>query len=262
MSTEFDLRDYFPGLGHFAHRGIFDGVSRPWDVIARIPGYIAGHFPETGIPLLPEGLSLAGGEMLLCTVELVLKQDLDYRPLNIFIGAGTKIEPTAVIKGPALIGRSCEIRQGAYLRGSLITGDHCTLGHTSEMKNAILMNHTEAGHFNYIGDSVLGSYVNLGAGTKIANLKFRTPEAKEAVAFPEIAFTLEGRVIKTGVSKFGAIIGDHSELGCNSVTSPATLMEEQVWVYPNTTVPSGRYPKKSFIRPKQIKPEVGRRPGL
>lgn len=258
MSTEFDLRNFFPELDGFAHKGIFDGAARPWDVLPKIHGYILAHFPAIGGEALPAGIE-RNGDALFCTGETTLKQDLDYRPLHIFIGAGTKIEPAAYIKGPALIGRKCEIRQAAYLRGDLIAGDHCTLGHTSEIKNSILMNHTEAGHFNYIGDSVLGSYVNLGAGTKIANLKFRSPEAKKAISFPEITFVLNGETVRTDIAKFGAIIGDHCELGCNSVTSPAALLEEQCWVYPNTTLPSGYYPKKSFIRPKNLKPEIGKR---
>ncbi len=258
MSTDFNLRDFFPELDEFAHKGIFNGINRPWDVVPKIHDYILGHFPSTGGSTLPAGIE-RNGDALFCTGEITLKQDIDYRSLHIFIGAGTKIEPAAYIKGPALIGRKCEIRQGAFLRGGLIAGDHCTLGHTTEIKNSILMNHTEAGHFNYIGDSVLGSYVNLGAGTKIANLKFRLPEAKRAVSFPEITFVLNGETVRTGITKFGAIIGDHCELGCNAVTSPAALLEEQCWVYPNTTLPSGHYPKKSFIRPRNIKPEIGKR---
>lgn len=252
MPTEFSQADFFPELGSFAHKALFDGAVQPWDVLPKLEQYIITHFPRTGLPVLPAGLVQTEGDMLVCSAEVVLQRDISYTPLNIFIGAGTKIEPTAIIKGPAVIGQKCEVRQGAYLRGTLIAGNHCTLGHTTEIKNSVLMDHTEAGHFNYIGDSVLGSYVNLGAGTKIANLKFRSPEAKKAVAFPEISFMLGGKKVRTGISKFGAIIGDYCELGCNSVTSPAVLLASECMVYPNTTVPSGYYKKKSFIRPKDV----------
>lgn len=257
MPVDFSLDGFFPELERFAHKALFDGAARPWDVLPRIEKYIVEHFPRVGLPALPPGLTHTEGDMLVCAAETVLHRDLDYLPLKISIGAGTKIEPTALIKGPAIIGRKCEVRQGAYLRGTLIAGDHCTLGHTTEIKNSVLMDHTEAGHFNYIGDSVLGSYVNLGAGTKIANLKFRSPEAKKAVAFPEITFRLDGKKVRTGLSKFGAIIGDYCELGCNSVTSPAVLMAQECMVYPNTTVPSGYYKKRSLIRPKDVSVNEG-----
>jgi len=249
--SRFNLGDeFFPELGHFAHQSIFDGVERPWDALATLNDYLLAQFPKKGSAVLPPGLKRMKGadDFLLCTTPLVLKKDLVYKPLRIVIGAGTKIEPTALIKGPSIIGRNCDIRHGAYLRGGLLCGDTCTLGHTTEIKNSIIMNHSEMGHFNYIGDCVIGSYVNLGAGTKLANLKFRQAADKKAVAFPEIAFLLEGKKVKTGRSKLGAIIGDHCELGCNSVTSPAVLLGRECWVLPNLTVAAGYYKPKTFIR--------------
>ncbi|GMT42383.1 MAG: hypothetical protein IEMM0002_0794 [bacterium] len=248
-----NIADFFPELGNFAHRAIFGGVTRPWDIFGKIHDYILGNFPDGHEEnSLPYGIELQkshdGEGILFCVSPVKLQKDLLCASLKIRIGAGTIIEPTACIKGPSLIGGGCEIRHGAYLRGDVIAGDVCTLGHTTEIKRSILMNHTEAGHFNYIGDCVIGSYVNLGAGTKLANLKFRTPEDKKAVAFPEITFTYEGKRMNTGISKFGAIIGDYCEAGCNSVFSPAVMMGAQCWVYPNITVPSGYYPPKSVIR--------------
>lgn len=248
----FDLRgDFFPELDRFAHRDIFDGVARPWDALPKIHDYISRRFPKDAATSLPPGLQYMEGAdaMLFCVSPLVLAEDLIYQPLKIFIGAGTKIEPTAIIKGPAIIGKKCDIRHGAYLRGDIVCGDACTLGHTTEIKNSIIMDHSEAGHFNYVGDCIIGSYVNLGAGTKLANLKFRSPEAKKAVSFPEISFLHERKKIQTGISKFGAIIGDYCELGCNSVTSPAVLLGRECWVAPNLTVASGYYKPKTFLRP-------------
>jgi carbonic anhydrase/acetyltransferase-like protein (isoleucine patch superfamily) len=246
-----NVSDFFPEAGHFEHKGLLEGLARPWDALSKINGYIAEFAEKKTETGLPPGLVRQDGweGILYCTAPVVLAEDLNYTPLKIFIGAGTKIEPSALIKGPALIGRDCEIRQGAYLRGGVISGEKCTLGHTTEIKNSVLMNHSEAGHFNYIGDCLIGSYVNLGAGTKLANLKFRSAEEKKNVSFPEIKFIHEKEVVSTGVAKFGSILGDYCELGCNSVCSPATLLYPDCKVFPNFTVKSGIYKKGSFLRP-------------
>ena len=244
---------FFPELDSFEHKELLAGVGNLWNLIKKIEPYIVESFPAGGDKnVLPAGIELQerpGEGMLYCASAVTLSEDLVCASIKVFIGAGTKIEPAAIIKGPAIIGKNCDIRQSAYLRGNLITGDVCTLGHATEIKNTILMDHTEAGHFNYIGDCVIGSYVNLGAGTKLANLKFRTPEEKKAVAFPVITFRHEGKKVKTGVSKFGAVIGDYCETGCNAVTSPAVLLGPNCRVYPNATVASGYYRPKSIIKP-------------
>lgn len=250
------VADFFPELENFAHRKILNSVEHLWEVFAKIDGYILENFSqnpeETAIP---KGLELQGetegSGLLFCTSPLELSDDFISPSLKIRIGAGTKIEPTAIIKPLSLIGGKCEIRQGAYLRGNVITGDGCTLGHATEIKNSILMDHTEAGHFNYIGDSLIGSYVNLGAGTKLANLKFRSAQEKKAETFPEITFKYEGKRIHTGISKFGAIIGDYCETGCNSVTSPAVMLGAGCMAYPNVTIPSGYHPPGSVVKPKR-----------
>ncbi|MBI5177861.1 MAG: glucose-1-phosphate thymidylyltransferase [Nitrospinae bacterium] len=250
--SRFNIADeFFPELEHFGHWEIFKGIERPWDVLAKIEDYLLATFPAKKANGLPSGIKQMKGadEFLICTAPVVLKKDLVFKPLKIVIGAGTKIEPTALIKGPTIIGKNCDIRHGAYLRGGLLCGDTCTLGHTTEIKNSVIMNHSEMGHFNYIGDCVIGSYVNLGAGTKLANLKFRAAAAKMKVSFPEISFLLDGKKVKTGRSKLGAVIGDHCELGCNSVTSPAVLLGHECWVMPNMTVTSGYYKPKTFLRP-------------
>ena len=247
---------FFPELDSFEHKDIFSGTNKPWDVIGKIESYILENFPEGWDKnVLPVGIEiheLPDEGMLYCTHIVVLETELVCPSIKVRIGEGTKIEPGAIIKGPAIIGKNCEIRQTAYLRGSMITGDVCTLGHSTEIKNSILMSHTEAGHFNYIGDCVLGSYVNLGAGTKLANLNFRTTKQKKDVTFPEITFRHDGKKIKTGLSKFGAIIGDYCEIGCNAVTNPALMLAPDCRVFPNVNVRSGYYPKKSVIKPLEL----------
>lgn len=161
---------------------------------------------------------------------------------DIYIGKNTVIEPSALIKGPALIGDSTEVRHGAYIRGDVIVGNDCVVGHTTEMKSAVMLGGSKAGHFAYIGDSILGK-VNLGAGTKLANLKL--------IDSP-VVLKIDSRVYQTGLRKFGAIIADGVETGCNSVTTPGTLLARDVLLYPNVTA-RGYYHPGSVVKVKQPK---------
>jgi UDP-N-acetylglucosamine diphosphorylase / glucose-1-phosphate thymidylyltransferase / UDP-N-acetylgalactosamine diphosphorylase / glucosamine-1-phosphate N-acetyltransferase / galactosamine-1-phosphate N-acetyltransferase len=143
-------------------------------------------------------------------------------PDKIYIGENTLIEPNTYIKGPCYIGDNCQIRHGAYIRGNVITGNNCIIGHCTEIKNSILLNNVCASHFAYVGDSIIGNNVNLGAGVKLANYRLD----KE-----EISFIFENKKIKTGLKKFGAIIGDNTQIGCNSVLNPATFLGKNVVCY-------------------------------
>ncbi|MCX7720391.1 MAG: glucose-1-phosphate thymidylyltransferase [Dictyoglomus thermophilum] len=158
---------------------------------------------------------------------------------NVFIDEGTVIEPFVYIKGPAYIGKNCEIRQGAYIRGNVFIGDNCVVGHTTEIKNSILLSGAKAPHFNYVGDSILGHNVNLGAGTKISNLKIGLSGT--------VKIRVKGEVYDTGLRKLGAIIGDDSETGCNSVLNPGTIIGKRVLIYPNASV-RGFIPEKSIVK--------------
>ena len=158
---------------------------------------------------------------------------------HIRIGRGVLIESGAMIKEPAIIGDYSEIRQGAYLRGYCLIGRRCVVGHTTEVKHSIFLDDAKAGHFAYIGDSILGAQVNLGAGTKFANLRF--------VAGTISVRTPDGAV-DTGLKKLGAILGDRVQTGCNSVTSPGTLIGPDSLLMPNATAPSGVHPRRSVIR--------------
>jgi NDP-sugar pyrophosphorylase family protein len=148
-------------------------------------------------------------------------------PENISIGEGTVVESGAYIKGPCLIGKRCHIRHGAYIRGSLITGDDCVIGHATEVKNSIFLKKAQAGHFSYVGDSILGSFINLGAGTKCANLRFDNQLIK--------IFDGHGW-ISTGLRKLGLILGDEGQTGCNSVTNPGTIMGKKSICFPCVNV--------------------------
>jgi bifunctional N-acetylglucosamine-1-phosphate-uridyltransferase/glucosamine-1-phosphate-acetyltransferase GlmU-like protein len=158
---------------------------------------------------------------------------------RIQLGRGVLIESGALIKEPAILGDQSEIRQGAYLRGYCLVGKRCVVGHTTEVKHSIFLNDAKAGHFAYLGDSILGGDANLGAGTKFANLRFLPGN---------VQVRTENETIDSGLRKFGAILGDKAQTGCNSVTNPGTLIGPEGILMPNTTAPSGYHPAKTVIR--------------
>jgi UDP-3-O-[3-hydroxymyristoyl] glucosamine N-acyltransferase len=180
---------------------------------------LAGGSPIEGASVISAGAFLAGG------------------PVQ--IREGSLVETGAFIRGPAWIGPESEVRQGAYVRGTALVGKGCVVGHATEVKNAVFLDGAKAGHFAYVGDSILGFGVNLGAGTKLANLK---------IIEGTITLRTGDGVIDTGRRKLGAIIGDGSETGCNSVTSPGALLGPKSMVYPNTTVPPGVHLGKRLFR--------------
>lgn len=200
--------DHFFDLSSYKHASLFSGSSKVWDPLSKIHAYLlkqgAGQI-QTEIP--------AGAFLI--------------NPETIHIGKGTIVEPGAYIKGPCLIGENCVIRHGAYIRGDFICGNDCVIGHDTEIKNTIFLNHVHAAHFAYLGDSILGNHVNLGAGTKCANLKLNNSP---------IVIHLNGERYPTGLRKFGAIIGDGGQLGCNCVTNPGTLISQNVFCYPLVNV--------------------------
>ena len=130
---------------------------------------------------------------------------------DISIGKGTIVEPGAWIEGPCWIGENCHIRHGAYIRGKVYVGDRSVVGHATEIKNSILLAGSRAAHFNYVGDSIVGSDANLGAGVILANVRHDHQE-----------ISVQGSA--TGMKKFGALVGDGASIGCNSVTNPGTVV--------------------------------------
>lgn len=190
-----------------------------------------GDTTKGGLSVWENGQILEGASVIMAGAVMVGR--------NIRIGKGVLIESGALIKSPSIIGDYSEVRQGAYLRGYCLIGNRCVVGHTTEVKHSIFLNDAKAGHFAYLGDSILGNDVNLGAGTKCANLRFLSGNV--------VIRTPEGR-IETGLRKFGAILGDGVQTGCNSVTSPGTIMGPESILMPNTTAPSGLHPRKTVIR--------------
>jgi len=197
----FAPKDLFE-LADFEHRALFDGLEYVWEALPRIEGYIRSAI-RPGIHVeLPNNVTIIG---------------------DVFIGEGTVVEPGAFIKGPTIIGKNCEIRQNAYIRGSVLIGDKSIVGHSTEIKNAALLIEAHAPHFNYVGDSILGSNANLGAGTKLSNFKITVDKT--------IKLTAGDKVFDTGLIKFGAILGDGVQTGCNAVLNPGTIIGRRSQIY-------------------------------
>lgn len=171
------------------------------------------------------------------------------RPL--VIEAGARIEPGAYVHGPAYIGRNAVVRHGAFVREHVILGDGAILGHASEAKNSLLLPNAHAPHFNYVGDSVLGKRVNLGAGTKLSNLGMMSVKDSKTGKRPTIILNHDGEQIDTGLAKFGAILGDDAQTGCNSVLNPGCVLGPRTLVYANCSVRKGIYPANTIIKLRQ-----------
>ncbi len=167
----------------------------------------------------------------------------------VFIGKGTTIEQGAMIKGPAWIGEGCEIRNGCYIRENVIVGSGCVLGNASEFKNCIILDEAQIPHFNYVGDSIVGYRSHLGAGVVLSNVKLDRGE---------ITIHTPGGAIPTGLKKFGAVIGDHAEIGCNSVLNPGSIIGRNTILYPCTQW-RGVAPADSIVKTKQTFEVLSRR---
>ena len=145
----------------------------------------------------------------------------------VYISKTAKIDSSAKIEGPCIICDNAEIRHGAYLRGNCIIGEGAVVGNSSEIKNSILFNRCQVPHFNYVGDSILGYRSHLGAGVKISNLK--SDKTNVSIAFGK-------EKLKTDLKKLGAILGDYTEIGCNAVLNPGTVIGKSTTVYPLSSV--------------------------
>ena len=216
---------------------LLDESGPVWEIIARLNDYLAGLFPQQAAihGQVDAGAILVNSE-------------------SIYIGPGTHVEAGAYIAGPTYIGANCEVRHGAYLRGGILTGDHCVLGHASEFKNALLLSGSQAGHFAYVGDSILGRRVNLGAGTKLANVEVPGQWQKTHTGQrPTIKIRLPGesQPVDTRLTKMGAILGDDAQTGCNTVTNPGCLIGPQTLIYPNTSLGKGYWGTKKIIKLRQ-----------
>jgi len=256
-----NLDHYFKNISSQFVVELLENCEYPWTPLSRLVEFIENRFKNKSEHGSLEGdrrlLTDSKGEFVEGSYFIkrshILKEDFVDPEVNIMIGAGTFVEAGATVKNHTIIENNCEVRQGAYIRGNAYIGERSVVGHATEIKNSIFIRHVEAGHFAYVGDSIVGSYVNLGAGTKISNLEFRSLEAKKNDRFPEIGFRIDNENIQTGISKFGAIIGDGCETGCNSVLCPLVILEPECWIMPCFCVYKGIYQKRSPLKPEIVK---------
>ncbi|NDJ60530.1 MAG: glucose-1-phosphate thymidylyltransferase [Chloroflexi bacterium] len=237
------VRDFFD-LSATEHAALFAETTYVWEALTKIGDYIKMRLADD----LP-----SNAETLALHPTTVLSGD-------IHVGEGTKIDPCVYIEGPAIIGRNCEIRHGAYLRGNVILGDGVTIGHTSELKNTVMLEGAAAPHFAYLGDSLLGARVNLGAGTKLSNLAVTSRKDPVTDRRPTVALDIDGRRVDTGLTKIGAILGDDAQTGCNCVTNPGCLIGPRTLVYALVSLAKGYYPPDQVIKLRQQTETVPRRP--
>lgn len=209
-------------------------------LFAALPAVFAARFlADQPWRLLDEALdeALAGGR-----IEIALPPDAHLAGDRIAIGAGTRIGAGATIEGPVTIGRDVDIRPGSYLRGGCWIGDGCVVGASTEMKRAILLPGARAPHLNYVGDSILGAGVNLGAGTILSNFRHDAGE---------IRIPHQGKRLPTGRTKLGAILGDGVLTGCNAVIHPGTIVGRETQIYPGVQLRPGVYAERRVIKLRQ-----------
>ena len=184
------------------HSVLFEGCIYAWDVLKKLAAYIEDSV-QPGLKNRCDGVAFIGEK--------------------VFIGEGTVVEDGVMIKGPAIIGRNCRIAHNAYIREHVIVGDNCVVGNSTELKNAFLFNEAAAPHFNYVGDSILGYRAHLGAGVILSNKKSMGGN---------VTVEVDGQPHDTGLAKFGALVGDGAEIGCNAVLNPGSIIGRGAVIYP------------------------------
>jgi UDP-N-acetylglucosamine diphosphorylase / glucose-1-phosphate thymidylyltransferase / UDP-N-acetylgalactosamine diphosphorylase / glucosamine-1-phosphate N-acetyltransferase / galactosamine-1-phosphate N-acetyltransferase len=182
---------------------VFNGCIYPWEVLSKIKSEIL----RIGSTLSSEEYEKIGED--------------------VWIARSAKVAPTASITGPAIIGKDAEVRHCAFIRGSAIIGEGAVVGNSTELKNVLLFNKVQVPHYNYVGDSILGYKAHMGAGSITSNVK----------SDKSLVIVNSGDLkIETGLKKFGAILGDYVEVGCNSVLNPGTVIGRSANVYPLSSV--------------------------
>ena len=188
---------------HTIAKYMFDPVENPWEVLPSISIFI-----EQLGPMLPS-------------------EEFEQRGSNVWISKSAVIAPTAYIGGPCIIDAGTEVRHCAFIRGNAIVGEGAVVGNSTELKNAVLFNKVQVPHYNYVGDAVLGYKSHMGAGSICSNVK----------SDKKLVVVKDGEEkIETGLKKFGAMLGDHVEVGCGSVLNPGTVIGRNSNIYPLSPV--------------------------
>ena len=213
MSKEMTIQENYD-LKETIAAQLFEGLTYPWEALPRISDFI-----------------IALGKTL-------PTEEYEEVSENVWIARSAKVAPTAYIGAPAIIGKDAEVRHCAFIRGSAIVGEHAVVGNSTELKNVVLFNRVQVPHYNYVGDSILGFKAHMGAGSITSNVK----SDKTLV----VVKNGEER-IETGFKKFGAMLGDSVEVGCNSVLNPGTVIGHDTNIYPVSCV-RGFVPANSIFK--------------
>ena len=203
-------------LSHTVAASLFDDATFPWEVLPKISEFIL-----TLGPTLDENIFEKRGE-------------------NIWVARSAKIAPTASLNGPLIIDEDAEIRHCAFIRGSAIIGKGAVIGNSTEVKNAVIFDKAQVPHYNYVGDSVLGFMAHMGAGAVTSNLKSDKSN---------VTVLCNGERVVTGLKKFGAVLGNRADVGCNSVLCPGSVLGEGCRVYPLSLV-RGHVPANHIYKNK------------
>jgi UDP-N-acetylglucosamine diphosphorylase / glucose-1-phosphate thymidylyltransferase / UDP-N-acetylgalactosamine diphosphorylase / glucosamine-1-phosphate N-acetyltransferase / galactosamine-1-phosphate N-acetyltransferase len=201
-------------------RPFFPADAAPWDWLKQIAPALASFRFEPNPPRVPPGVHLEG---------------------QVYLGQGVTLPSHGTLIGPAWIGAGTQIRPGAFIRGNVIAGAGCVLGNSSEFKNCLLLDGVQAAHFNYVGDSILGNRAHLGAGAVCSNLRLDQKE---------VFVMLPTGPVGTGLKKFGAVLGDEAEVGCNAVLNPGALLGPRSLVMPAIAF-GGVLPASTIARVRQ-----------
>ncbi len=193
---------------------LFEGKDYPWEVL-----------PEIGSFILKLGPTLP-------------KDEYDQVGEDVWIAKSANVFPSAYVHGPAIIGKDAEVRHCAFIRGNAIVGEGAVVGNSTELKNVVLFNKVQVPHYIYVGDSVLGYKAHMGAGSITSNVKADKMLVKVHAGTENI---------ETGLKKFGAMLGDHVEVGCNAVLNPGTVIGRETNVYPTSMV-RGFVPARSIFK--------------
>jgi UDP-N-acetylglucosamine diphosphorylase / glucose-1-phosphate thymidylyltransferase / UDP-N-acetylgalactosamine diphosphorylase / glucosamine-1-phosphate N-acetyltransferase / galactosamine-1-phosphate N-acetyltransferase len=221
LGTPLKASDYFALPASLApFRAFFGPDVPPWEWVKQIGAALASHRFAALAAKIPPGVHVEG---------------------DVHLGEGVSLPAHATLIGPAWIGAGTQIRPGAFIRGNVIVGEYCVLGNSSEFKNCLVMDRAQVPHFNYVGDSVLGNGAHLGAGAICSNL--RLDQKNVFVQLPDGA-------VDTGLKKFGAIVGDGAEVGCNAVLNPGTFLGPRSLVMPAIAF-GGILPPATIARVRQ-----------
>ena len=171
--------------------------------------------------------ALSGIKQMIITLGNTLGPDYRQIEENVWVHETATIFPTAYLGAPCIIGPRTEVRHCAFIRGSALVGADCVVGNSVELKNVILFDHVQTPHYNYVGDSILGYYSHVGAGSITSNVK----SDKKLIVIHQ-----QGKSLPTGLKKIGAMLGDYVEVGCNAVLNPGTVIGRHSNVYPTSCV--------------------------